>query len=168
MFFSTLKRMPIRPLNRVTLLGALHDVQTGFLDQSSVFQFVLTCSFLDLQAATDAKKPAAVNPSVSVALGVAAGEQQKQQAAKEQYTVRCLGDEAYTDALRGALEEGCIVQVVGRLKTIETMDGSKKQLFPFIIVEQGRWSNVSLIHSPRKQRRDWQLQSALAVATPPR
>ncbi|ESL05704.1 hypothetical protein TRSC58_04181 [Trypanosoma rangeli SC58] len=148
MFVSTLRLLLPRPLNRVTLVGALHDVHTGFLDQTSVYQFTLTCSLLEPQnkvGRAAAKNTVAPAP----------------QLVKEHYTVRCLGDEAYTEALKSTLEEGSVVRVIGRLKTFEVAEGGKKQLFPTILVEQGRWSVVALLHSPRKQRRDWQLQAAL-------
>ncbi|KAH9599902.1 hypothetical protein LSM04_001758 [Trypanosoma melophagium] len=164
MFFPTLKCLLIRPLNRVTLVGALHDVHTGFLGQSSVFQFTLTCTLLDLNTpgTTTTTKSSQQLSTVGTGTGTSTGGGQL---VKEQYTVRCLGNEAYTDALTNLLDDGCIVQVIGRLKTSEVMDGSKRQMFPCVFVEQGRWSSISLLHSIRKQRRDWQLQKALKEAS---
>ncbi|KAF8289229.1 RNA-editing complex protein [Trypanosoma cruzi] len=155
MFTSTWRSLAPRPLNRVTLLGAMHDVQRGFLGQSSVFQFTLTCLLFEPPKREQAeKKPIATPPSPTAKGGTS-------QFVKEQYTVRCMGDEAYTEALNNTLEAGCIVRVIGRLKTFEVTEGGKKQLFPTILVEQGRWSHVALLHSLRRQRRDWQLQNAL-------
>ncbi|ORC86628.1 RNA-editing complex protein [Trypanosoma theileri] len=168
MFFPTLKCLLIRPLNRVTLVGALHDVHTGFLGQTSVFQFTLTCTFLDLKTSDSITTSNSTTTTKSSQLlstlgtGTSTGGEQ---IVKEQYTVRCLGDEAYTDALKNVLDDGSIVQVIGRLKTSEVMDGSKRQMFPCVLVEQGRWSSVSLLYSIRKQRRDWQLQKALEEAS---
>ncbi|EAN88814.1 hypothetical protein, conserved [Trypanosoma cruzi] len=155
MFTSTWRSLAPRPLNRVTLLGAMHEVQRGFLGQSSVFQFTLTCLLFEPPKRDQAdKKPIATPPSPTAKGGAS-------QFVKEQYTVRCMGDEAYTEALNNTLEAGCIVRVIGRLKTFEVAEGGKKQLFPTILVEQGRWSHVALLHSLRRQRRDWQLQNAL-------
>nr|CCC91818.1 conserved hypothetical protein [Trypanosoma congolense IL3000] len=156
MLFATLKCFAIRPVNRVTLVGAVHDIQTGFLERHSVFQFTLTCSLLDFQKASAVQVKSTAPKTAS-----AVGEDVDKYVSKEQYAVRCLGSESYTDALKGFLEECCIVRVVGRLKTIEASDGGKKQRFPCIIVEQGRWSSVSLLHSSRNQKRDWQLQNLL-------
>ncbi|CBH13075.1 conserved hypothetical protein, conserved [Trypanosoma brucei gambiense DAL972] len=167
MFSSTFRRLAIRPLNRVTMVGAMHDIQVGFLDRCSVFQFTLTCTVLDFQkvAEPQPKSPGSLPSSTRTAPN-ANGEEVEKHINKEQYTVRCLGSEAYTEALKNYLDDGCIVRVIGRLKTTEVVDAGKKQPFPCIIVEQGRWSTVSLVHSLRKQRRDWQLQNILtSVAT---
>ncbi|KAG8348053.1 hypothetical protein ERJ75_000756000 [Trypanosoma vivax] len=160
MFTLTLRRLGLRPLNRVTMVGAVHDVQMGLLEQKSVFQFALTCTVLNCNKNRGQSDGSVGNDGIFIA-SPTVKDTMAQCFDKEQYTVRCLGSEAYAETLRDVLDEGSIVRVVGRLKTVETADGGKKRLFPCIIVEQGRAGGVTLLHAFRKQRNDWKLQNAL-------
>lgn len=132
-------------LGRVSLCGCANDIHTG-LHRGSVpaVEFTLTTQTWDFDrsaeqqqqpAPTRARDRAAVH--ASVARAPAAGPtrapivtaappqplavlvaQRAVAARKERFTVRCLGTQAFADAVALAIEEGCLLELTGTFRTV--------------------------------------------------
>ncbi|KAG5488467.1 hypothetical protein JIQ42_00074 [Leishmania sp. Namibia] len=114
-------------INCVTLVGVVHDIQTGYVFEDAVTQFTLTTTSLDT-----AKQ---ANECV---------------VEKDHHTVRCYGD-VFSREVRAKLSEGNVVCVNGRLRLNPQMEPScnKYYYFPYIQVQPPH-GQVSVVYGDRR------------------
>jgi hypothetical protein len=131
-FISRTAALRMKSVNSLTLVGIVHDVQTGYVYEDPVTQFTLTTTAVD-------------------ATGRAASSDGNTVVEKDHHTVRCFGD-AYSQEVRGLLREGQIVCVSGRLRLNPQLEPScnKHFYFPYVHVE-GPMGKVAVIHGERKK-----------------
>lgn len=117
-----------KSLNNVTLVGVVHDIQTGFVYEDAVTQFTLTTTSLD----------------TTTAAGECAVE-------KDHHTIRCFGD-TYSSDIKAKLKEGNVVCVNGRLRMNPQLEPScnKHFYFPFVHVQPPH-GQVSVVHGDRRK-----------------
>eukprot|EP00658_Telonema_sp_P-2_P032463 TRINITY_DN24036_c0_g1_i3.p1 TRINITY_DN24036_c0_g1~~TRINITY_DN24036_c0_g1_i3.p1 ORF type:complete len:164 (+),score=29.32 TRINITY_DN24036_c0_g1_i3:58-549(+) len=117
-----------KSLNNVTLVGVVHDIQTGFVYEDAVTQFTLTTTSLDTTTSS----------------GECAVE-------KDHHTIRCFGD-TYSSDIKAKLKEGNVICVNGRLRMNPQLEPScnKHFYFPFVHVQppHGQVSVCLLYTSP--------------------
>ncbi|AYU83419.1 KREPA6 [Leishmania donovani] len=114
-------------INCVTLVGVVHDIQTGYVFEDAVTQFTLTTTSLD-----------------------AANQAQECVVEKDHHTVRCYGD-VFSREVRAKLSEGNVVCVNGRLRLNPQMEPScnKYYYFPYIQVQPPH-GQVSVVYGDRR------------------
>ncbi|GET93138.1 mp18 RNA editing complex protein, putative [Leishmania tarentolae] len=113
-------------INCVTLVGVVHDIQTGYVFEDAVTQFTLTTTSLDT-----------------------ANQAQDCVVEKDHHTVRCYGD-VFSREVRAKLNEGSVVCVNGRLRLNPQMEPScnKYYYFPYIQVQPPH-GQVSVVYDRR-------------------
>lgn len=114
-------------VNCVTLVGVVHDIQSGFVFEDAVTQFTLTTTSLDT---TNQTQDCVVE--------------------KDHHTVRCFGD-VFSQEVRTKLSEGTVVCVNGRLRLNPQMEPScsKYYYFPYIQVQPPH-GQVSVVYTDRR------------------
>ncbi|KAG5489947.1 hypothetical protein JKF63_00065 [Porcisia hertigi] len=114
-------------INCVTLVGVVHDIQTGYVFEDAVTQFTLTTTSLDT-----------------------ANQAQECVVEKDHHTVRCFGD-VFSREVRSKLSEGSVVCVNGRLRLNPQMEPScnKYYYFPYIQVQPPH-GQVSVVYGDRR------------------
>lgn len=117
-----------KSLNNVTLVGVVHDIQSGFVYEDAVTQFTLTTTSLD---STTQSGECAVE--------------------KDHHTVRCFGD-TFSAEMKSKLKEGNVVCVNGRLRMNPQLEPScnKHFYFPFVHVQPPH-GQVSIVHGDRRK-----------------
>jgi hypothetical protein len=136
--FRRLLAPAVPPLNSVHLVGVVHDIQQGFVQEDPVTQFQLTCT---LTARDDSAEPA---------LQAASGSGIE----KEHITVRCFGSSLAQD-VRAAINDGCVVAVNGQLRTNPQPDPTASNrvfYFPFVQVNSARGGTVTVLHGKSAHR----------------
>src|SRR4051794_8941332 len=88
----TPRRFAAKSVNQVTLVGVVHDIQTGFVYEDPVTQFCVTTTSIDT-----------TNPLQECVVE------------KDHHTVRCFG-EAFAQDVKTRLKEGNVVCIAGRLR----------------------------------------------------
>jgi hypothetical protein len=113
----------------VTLVGVVHDIQTGYVYEDAVTQFTLTTT------------------SIDTSLGGAS----ECVIEKDHHTIRCFGDSFSAD-IKNRIKEGNVVAVNGRLRMNPQLEQScnKHFYFPFVHVQPPN-GNVAVIHSDRRK-----------------
>lgn len=111
----------------MTLVGVVHDIQTGYVFEDAVTQFTITTASLDTTSAT-----------------------QECVVEKEHHTVRCFGD-VFSQEIKSKLQEGNVICVSGRLRLNPQLEPScnKYFYFPFIHVQPPH-GNVSVVYGDRR------------------
>ena len=114
-------------INCVTLIGVVHDIQTGYVFEDAVTQFTLTTTSLDT-----------TNPTQECVVE------------KDHHTVRCFGD-VFSQEVRAKLNEGNVVCVNGRLRLNPQLEPScnKYYYFPYIQVQPPH-GQVSVVYGDRR------------------
>ncbi|KAG5463899.1 hypothetical protein LSCM1_00072 [Leishmania martiniquensis] len=114
-------------INCVTLVGVVHDIQTGYVFEDAVTQFTLTTTSLDT-----------------------ASQSQDCVVEKDHHTVRCYGD-VFSREVRAKLSEGSVVCVNGRLRLNPQLEPScnKYYYFPYIQVQPPH-GQVSVVYGDRR------------------
>ncbi|KAK7196699.1 MP18 RNA editing complex protein [Novymonas esmeraldas] len=114
-------------INCVTLVGVVHDIQTGYVFEDAVTQFTLTTTSLDTTNST-----------------------QECVVEKDHHTVRCFGD-VFSQEMRSKLAEGNVVCVNGRLRLNPQLESScnKYYYFPYIQVQPPH-GQVSVVYGDRR------------------
>ncbi|KPA79927.1 putative mitochondrial MP18 RNA editing complex protein [Leptomonas pyrrhocoris] len=114
-------------INCVTLVGVVHDIQTGYVFEDAVTQFTLTTTSLDT-----------TNPTQECVVE------------KDHHTVRCFGD-VFSQEVRNKLNEGNVVCVNGRLRLNPQLEPScnKYYYFPYIQVQPPH-GQVSIVYGDRR------------------
>ncbi|KPI89240.1 putative MP18 RNA editing complex protein [Leptomonas seymouri] len=114
-------------INCVTLVGVVHDIQTGYVFEDAVTQFTLTTTSLDT-----------TNPTQECVVE------------KDHHTVRCFGD-VFSQEVRNKLSEGNVVCVNGRLRLNPQLEPScnKYYYFPYIQVQPPH-GQVSIVYGDRR------------------
>jgi hypothetical protein len=121
---------PAKPasINSVSLVGVVHDIQTGYVFEDPVTQFTLTTTSIDT-----------TNPLQECVVE------------KDHHTVRCFGEEFSAD-VRSRIAEGNVVCVNGRLRLNPQLEPScnKHFYFPFVHVTPPN-GNVAVVHGDRRR-----------------
>ena len=121
---------PVKPtsINSITLVGVVHDIQTGYVYEDPVTQFVLTTTSIDT-----------TNPLQECVVE------------KDHHTVRCFGDE-YSADVKSRLKEGAVVCVSGRLRLNPQLESScnKHFYFPYVHVSPPNGS-IAVVHGDRRR-----------------
>ncbi|ESL08096.1 RNA editing complex protein MP18 [Trypanosoma rangeli SC58] len=135
MFFRTCCRLMLRrtaphrckSVNSVTLVGVVHDIQSGFVYEDAVTQFTLTTTSIDT-----------THPTQEVVVE------------KDHHTIRCFG-ELFSAEVRQKIKEGNVVCVNGRLRLSPQLEPScnKHFYFPYIQVQPPH-GQVAVIHGDRR------------------
>ncbi|EAN85512.1 putative RNA editing complex protein MP18 [Trypanosoma cruzi] len=135
MFFRTCCRLMVRPtalqrcksVNSVTLVGVVHDIQSGFVYEDAVTQFTLTTTSIDT-----------THPTQEVVVE------------KDHHTIRCFG-ELFSAEVKQKVKEGNVVCVNGRLRLSPQLEPScnKHFYFPYIQVQPPH-GQVAVIHGDRR------------------
>ena len=127
-FFHASRPLAAKTINNVTLVGVVHDIQSGFVYEEPVTQFTLTTTSLDT-----------TNPA------------QECLVEKDHHTVRCFGEQ-FANEIKGKLKEGNVVCVNGRLRLNPQLEPScgKHFYFPFVHV-QPPLGQVSVVHGDRRR-----------------
>lgn len=114
-------------INCVTLIGVVHDIQTGYVFEDAVTQFTLTTTSLDT-----------TNPTQECVVE------------KDHHTVRCFGD-VFSQETKQKLSEGNVVCVNGRLRLNPQLEPScnKYYYFPYIQVQPPH-GQVSVVYGDRR------------------
>ena len=118
-----------KSINNVTLVGVVHDIQSGYVYEDAVTQFTLTTT------------------SIDTSLGAAS----ECVIEKDHHTIRCFGD-AFSAEVKTKIKEGNVVCVNGRLRLNPQLEQScnKHFYFPFVHV-QPPLGNVAMIYSDRRK-----------------
>ena len=116
----------VKSVNSVTLVGVVHDIQTGFVYEDAVTQFMLTTTSIDTS-----------NPA------------QEAVVEKDHHTVRCFGEQ-FSQEVKGKLKEGNVVCVNGRLRLNPQLEPAcnKHFYFPYVHVQPPN-GQVAVIHGDR-------------------
>lgn len=124
---TTVLRAP-KAINSVTLVGVVHDIQSGFVYEDAVTQFTLTTTSIDT---TSSSQECVVE--------------------KDHHTIRCYGD-AFSTEVKGKIKEGNVVCVNGRLRLNPQLESgtNKYYYFPFVHVQPPN-GQVSVVHSDRRK-----------------
>jgi hypothetical protein len=127
-FSSTATRLAAKSVNSVTLVGVVHDIQTGYVFEDPVTQFTLTTTSIDT-----------TNPVQECVVE------------KDHHTVRCFGEEFAGD-IKGRLKDGNVVCVNGRLRLNPQLEPAcnKHFYFPFVHVTPPH-GNVAVVHGDRRK-----------------
>jgi hypothetical protein len=96
-----------RCVNNATFIGTVSDIQTGFVFEDAVVQFVIVTDFEGAQQG---------DPD------------------KDFHTVRVFGSEAYLNGVRAALSEGGRVMVSGRVRMIPQYEALMSKYYHFAVV----------------------------------
>ncbi|AIO02210.1 MP18 RNA editing complex protein, putative [Leishmania panamensis] len=114
-------------INCVTLVGVVHDIQTGYVFEDAVTQFTLTTTSLDT-----------------------ANQGEECVVEKDHHTVRCFGD-VFSREVRSKLNEGNVVCVNGRLRLNPQVEPScnRYYYFPYIQVQPPH-GQVSVVYGDRR------------------
>jgi single-stranded DNA-binding protein len=117
-----------KSINSVTLVGVVHDIQSGFVYEDAVTQFTLTTTSIDT---TNTSQECVVE--------------------KDHHTIRCYGD-LFSAETKNKIKEGNVVCVNGRLRLNPQLEGgsNKYYYFPFVHVQPPN-GQVSVIHSDRRK-----------------
>lgn len=117
-----------KSINNVTLVGVVHDIQSGYVFEDAVTQFTLTTTSIDT---TNDNHDAVVE--------------------KDHHTVRCFGD-VFSGEIKSKLQEGNVVCVNGRIRLNPQLEaGTNKHFyFPFVHVQPPH-GNVAVIHADRRK-----------------
>lgn len=137
-FFRTTTPRLARSVNSVTLVGVVHDIQSGFVYEDAVTQFTLTTTSIDTASAA-----------------------QECVVEKDHHTVRCFGDQFAHD-VRGRIKEGNVLCVAGRLRLNPQLEpGCNKHFyFPYVHVDAAN-GGISVVHGDRRK------PPAMSTATAP-
>eukprot|EP00744_Colponema_vietnamica_P019869 GILI01028153.1.p1 GENE.GILI01028153.1~~GILI01028153.1.p1 ORF type:complete len:164 (-),score=28.00 GILI01028153.1:130-621(-) len=144
LFRSTNRLLAAKTINNVTLVGVVHDIQTGFVYEDPVTQFTLTTTSIDT-----------TNPSHECVVE------------KDHHTIRCFGD-LFSADVKSRIKEGNVVCVNGRMRLNPQLEPScnKHFYFPFIHVQPPH-GQVSVVHSDRRKAPGiTSTANAAAVETP--
>ncbi|KAH9581995.1 Primosome PriB/single-strand DNA-binding [Trypanosoma melophagium] len=135
MFSLTCRRLLLRQtvtrrcksVNSVTLVGVVHDIQSGFVYEDAVTQFTLTTTSIDT-----------THPTQEVVVE------------KDHHTIRCFG-ELFSAEVKQKIKEGNVVCVNGRLRLSPQLEPScnKHFYFPYIQVQPPH-GQVAVIHGDRR------------------
>ena len=126
-FFPTLL-CRAKSVNNVTLVGVVHDLQSGFVYEDPVTQFVVTTTSLDT-----------TNPLQECVVE------------KDHHTIRCFG-EAFSTDIKDRIREGNVVCVTGRLRLNPQLEPScnKYFYFPYLHVAPPHGS-IAVVHGDRRR-----------------
>lgn len=118
-----------KSINNVTLVGVVHDIQSGYVFEDAVTQFTLTTTSIDTS-------------------GMATSECVVE---KDHHTIRCFGD-TFSSEIKSKVKEGNVVCVNGRLRLNPQLEQScnKHYYFPFIHVQPPH-GNLAVIHGDRRK-----------------
>ncbi|CUG94356.1 Hypothetical protein, putative [Bodo saltans] len=124
---SRLLRAP-KTINSVTLVGVVHDIQSGFVFEDAVTQFTLTTTSVDT---TSSSQECVVE--------------------KDHHTIRCYGD-VFSAEIKNKIKEGNVICVNGRLRLNPQLESgtNKYYYFPFVHVQPPN-GQVSVVHSDRRK-----------------
>nr|4DNI_A Chain A, Fusion protein of RNA-editing complex proteins MP42 and MP18 [Trypanosoma brucei brucei TREU927] len=113
----------MKSVNSVTLVGVVHDIQSGFVYEDAVTQFTLTTTSIDT-----------THPTQEVVVE------------KDHHTIRCFG-ELFSAEVKQKVKEGNVVCVNGRLRLSPQLEPScnKHFYFPYIQVQPPH-GQVAVIH----------------------
>lgn len=127
-FLATALFRQIKSVNNVTLVGVVHDIQTGYVYEDPVTQFTLTTTALDT-----------------------AGGEDGCVVEKDHHTVRCFG-EVFAGEVKAKIKEGAVLCVNGKLRMNPQLEPQcgKHFYFPFIHV-QPPTGQVTVISSDRRK-----------------
>lgn len=116
-------------INSVTLVGVVHDIQSGYVFEDAVTQFTLTTTSLDTNT------PGAGDCVVE----------------KDHHTIRCIGD-VFSQEMKQKLADGSVVCVNGRLRLNPQLEPScnKYYYFPYVQVQPPH-GNVAVIYGDRRK-----------------
>ncbi|EAN77930.1 KREPA6 [Trypanosoma equiperdum] len=116
-----------KSVNSVTLVGVVHDIQSGFVYEDAVTQFTLTTTSIDT-----------THPTQEVVVE------------KDHHTIRCFG-ELFSAEVKQKVKEGNVVCVNGRLRLSPQLEPScnKHFYFPYIQVQPPH-GQVAVIHGDRR------------------
>lgn len=117
-----------KSVNSVTLVGVVHDIQSGFVYEDPVTQFVVTTTSLDT-----------TNPLQECVVE------------KDHHTVRCFG-EGMAAEMKTRLREGNVVCVTGRLRLNPQLEPACNKYFyyPYLHVSAANGS-VAVVHGDRRK-----------------
>nr|CCC93665.1 unnamed protein product [Trypanosoma congolense IL3000] len=123
---NTLARL-CKSVNSVTLVGVVHDIQSGFVYEDAVTQFTLTTTSIDT-----------THPTQEVVVE------------KDHHTIRCFG-ELFSAEVKQKVKEGNVVCVNGRLRLSPQLEPTcnKHFYFPYIQVQPPH-GQVAVIHGDRR------------------
>jgi hypothetical protein len=141
------------PVNSVTLVGVVHDIQQGYLVNDPVTQFSITTLLANVGDDAAPEEYRLAPKSQASLSGMAR--------AKESYTVRCVGQDAAA-AASAAIHQGCVAEVEGQLVLNSGLDSvsGKQQFFPYVKVKAGRGS-VRMLHGKKRSN----VRNATAAGT---
>jgi hypothetical protein len=124
---SSGKAKPVS-VNSLTLVGVVHDIQTGYVYEDPVTQFTLTTTSIDT-----------TNPLQECVVE------------KDHHTIRCFGEEFSAD-VKSRIQEGNVVCVSGRLRLNPQLEPScnKHFYFPFLHVAPPH-GQVAVVHGDRRK-----------------
>lgn len=122
-------RLASKSVNNVTLVGVVHDIQSGYVFEDAVTQFTLTTTSID--TTSSAAQECVVE--------------------KDHHTVRCYGD-VFAAEVKSKIKEGNVVCVNGRLRLNPQMEPgtNKHYYFPFLHIQPPH-GQVSVVHSDRRK-----------------
>ena len=128
MLRAAVRRLAPKSVNSVTLVGVVHDVQTGYVFEDPVTQFCVTTTSIDT-----------TNPVQECVVE------------KDHHTIRCFG-EAFSQDVKNRIKEGNVVCVSGRLRLNPQLEPScnKHFYFPYVHVQPPH-GQVALVHADRKK-----------------
>ena len=120
--------MTTKTVNSVTLVGVVHDIQTGYVYEDAVTQFTLTTTSLDTSS-----------PGQECVVE------------KDHHAVRCFGEQ-FSAEIKDRIREGNVLCVNGRLRLNSQLEPScnKYYYFPFIHVAPPHGS-ISIVHGDRRK-----------------
>jgi hypothetical protein len=115
-------------VNSLTLVGVVHDIQTGYVFEDPVTQFTLTTTSIDT---TSPLQECVVE--------------------KDHHTIRCYGEE-FSAEIKSRLQEGNVVCVSGRLRLNPQLEAScnKHFYFPYVHVIPPH-GQVAVVHGDRRK-----------------
>jgi hypothetical protein len=119
-----------KSINNVTLVGVVHDIQSGYVYEDAVTQFTLTTTSIDTSQG---------------------GSGSECVIEKDHHTIRCFGDSFSAD-VKNRIKEGNVVCVNGRLRMNPQLEQScnKHFYFPFVHVQPPN-GNIAVIHGDRRK-----------------
>eukprot|EP00758_Cryptobia_borreli_P013990 Tbor_TRINITY_DN5884_c5_g8::TRINITY_DN5884_c5_g8_i1::g.7180::m.7180 len=126
--FKATPSLLAKSINNVTLVGVVHDIQSGYVYEDPVTQFTLTTTSIDT-----------------------ANTPNECYVEKDHHTVRCFGD-MFSSDIKARIKEGNVVCVNGRLRMNPQLEPScnKHFYFPFVHVQPPH-GQVSIVHGDRRK-----------------
>lgn len=130
-------------VNRVTLVGVVRDVQSGFVSETPCLQFTLVTQDFDIPQSRVANSSEESLPIARRTSGCT----------KQQFAVRCTSaNEEEINKLRLRLEEGTLIKCVGQLRINMQIDSGRRRSFPYVSVPLTDNTKGVLVLSAKRSR----------------